>query len=65
MSGDLPDPSDDDPEPATAEENLGAPQLDPRVAELSAAEEYSRPRPRGLSDVHVHAVIVDTPDADE
>ena len=32
----------------TAEENLGGPLLSPRISELSAAEEYSEPRPGPL-----------------
>jgi hypothetical protein len=45
-------PTDDD-ELGTVEENLGGPQLSPGAAELSAAEEYLKPRLGTRANVEV------------
>lgn len=45
----------DDEERGTAEENLGGPMRMPEEATLSAAGEYSKPRPGPRSEVRLRA----------
>lgn len=50
-------PTDDDGLGAV-EDNLGGPRLSKEASELSAAEEYTKPRRGPRSDVTIHAEIV-------